>query len=217
MVGLIDDEKHITTQWFKHEGDLIILVGAVAGIGDPGAEVNAPGYNLGGSRYLKVCHGLKIGPPPRVDLAHEIKVQNTVRDLICESLVESAHDCSDGGLGVTLAECCFNPERLFGAEVDCSGHPVGEAHASQRDAATVLFNESQSRVVISVAADNADNVIALLHNRDIPFQQLGKVGGDQLRIRIDEETFRWPVAEIHDDWWNAIRRAVEQDESIPSL
>ena len=76
MVGLIDDEKHITTQWFKNAGDAIILVGAVAGVGDPGsekpdraspAEVNALGYNLGGSRYLKICHGLKIGPaaPPR--------------------------------------------------------------------------------------------------------------------------------------------------------
>jgi len=83
MVGLIDDEKHITTQWFKDEGDVIILIGAVVAAGaDRGgreaghateAEVNAPGYNLGGSQYLKVCYGLKIGPPPYVDLAHEIK------------------------------------------------------------------------------------------------------------------------------------------------
>ncbi len=76
-----------------------------------------PGYNLGGSRYLKVCHGLKIGPPPQVDLAHEIKVQNAVRDLIRAGLVKSAHDCSEGGLAVALAECCFNPDRLFGAEI----------------------------------------------------------------------------------------------------
>src|SRR5436189_1496765 len=108
MVGLIDDEKHITTQWFKEEGDVILLVGAAA--------VNDSGYNLGGSRYLKVCHGLKIGPPPHVDLAHEINVQNAVRDLIREGLVQSAHDCSEGGLAVTLAESCFNPERLFGAD-----------------------------------------------------------------------------------------------------
>src|SRR5204862_1454508 len=92
MVGLIDDEKHITTQWFKDEADVIILVGAVAGIGDAGAGINAPSYNLGGSRYLKVCHGLKIGPPPHVDLTHEIKVQSAVRDLIRAGLVKSAHD-----------------------------------------------------------------------------------------------------------------------------
>ena len=57
----------------------------------------------------------------------------------------------------------------------------------------------------------------MLRDRDVSFQQLGKVGGEELQIRIDEQIFRWPVAEIYDEWWNAIRRAVEQDESIPSL
>jgi phosphoribosylformylglycinamidine synthase len=217
MVGLIDDEKHVTTQWFKDEGDVIILVGTVAVYGDRGrkevhltkdAEGTALGYSLGGSRYLKVCHGLKIGPPPHVDLAHEIQVQNAVRDLIREGLVQSAHDCSEGGLAVTLAECCFDPQRLFGAEI---------ANAGDTPAATALFNESQSRIVISVAPENLDNAIAMLRERDVPFEQLGKVGGDELQIRIGEQIFRWPVAEIYDDWWNAIRRAVEHDESIPSL
>ncbi len=218
MVGLIDNEKHITTQRFKHEGDVIILVGSVAGIGDAGAGINDPGYNLGGSRYLKVCHGLKIGPPPHVDLAHEIKVQNAVRDLIREGLVQSAHDCSEGGLAVALAECCFNPERLFGADVDCSHGPVGRSNeTSHSDVATALFNESQSRIIISVTPENLDNAIAMLREREVPFQQLGKVGGDELQIQIAEQTFRWRVAELYNDWWNAIRRAVEQDESIPSL
>src|SRR6266568_4948510 len=89
MVGLIDDQEHVTTQWFKKEGDAIILVGEI------GAE-------LGGSRYLKVCHGKKIGPPPHVDLAREINAQNAVRDLIRAGLIRSAHDCSEGGLAVAL-------------------------------------------------------------------------------------------------------------------
>ena len=205
MVGLIDDEKHITTQWFKDEGDVIILVGTVAAVSDLRSENEL----LGGSRYLKVCHGLKIGPPPHVDVAHEIKVQDAVRDLIREGFVQSAHDCSEGGLSVTVAECCFNPDRLFGADI--------VLNAGDTPAATVLFNESQSRIIISVTPENLDNAIAMLRERDVPFQQLGKVGGDELQIRIDQQTFRWRVAEIYDDWWNAIRRAVKQDESIPSL
>src|SRR5438067_5804704 len=205
MVGLIDDEKHITTQWFKDEGDVIILVGTVAAVSDRQSKNEL----LGGSRYLKVCHGLKIGPPPHVDVAHEIKVQNAVRDLIRESLVQGAHDCSEGGLAITLAESCFNPDRLFGADI--------ALNAGDTPAATVLFNESQSRIIISVTPENLDNAIAMLRERDVPFQQLGKVGGDELQIRIDQQTFRWRVAEIYDEWWNAIRRAVEQDESIPSL
>ena len=220
MVGLIDDEKHITTQWFKDEADVIILVGAVAGIGDAGARINAPSYNLGGSRYLKVCHGLKIGPPPHVDLTHEIKVQSAVRDLIRAGLVKSAHDCSEGGLAIALAECCFNPERLFGADVDCSRRPVGDAHASRRDAATVLFNESQSRIIISVTPGNLDEAESMLLECAVPFQQLGKVEGDQLRIQVEDKKFAWPVADLFDDWWNSVRRVVESDSSaerIPSL
>jgi phosphoribosylformylglycinamidine synthase len=210
MVGLIDDEKYITTQWFKEAGDFIILVGTVAGIDDAGAGINTPGYNLGGSRYLKVCHGLKIGPPPHVDLAHEIKVQNAVRDLIREGLVKSAHDGSEGGLAVAVAECCFNPEKLFGAEISFN--------AGNMSAATGLFNESQSRIVISVAPTRLEKAISLLRDSAVPFEQLGKVSTEKLCIRINDETFRWKVADLHDDWWNAIRRAVESDtERIPSL
>ena len=231
MVGLIDDEKHITTQWFKNHGDVIILVGTVVprGRDDAGAGINGPGYNLGGSSYLKVCHGLKVGPPPHIDLAHEIKVQNAVRDLIREGLIKSAHDCSEGGLAVALAESCFNPEKLFGAKVDCSRRPAGDAqgtmqtnqrHASHSEAATALFNESQSRIIISVAPENLDKAESILRERAVPFQQLGKVEGDQLRIQVEDKKFAWPVADLFDDWWNSIRGVVESDSSaerIPSL
>jgi phosphoribosylformylglycinamidine synthase len=224
MVGLIEDEKQITTQWFKNEGDIIILVGSVAAVSDRRREDEL----LGGSRYLKVCHGLKIGPPPHVDLAHEIKVQNAVRDVIREGLVQSAHDCSEGGLAVALAECCFNPERLFGAEINlarASGSPQDKSAMAdlrdeedrKRDACATLFNESQSRIVISVTPANLDNAFAMLRERDVPFRQLGTVGGDALQIGVDDQIFRWTVGDIFNDWWNAIGHAVGKDETIPSL
>jgi phosphoribosylformylglycinamidine synthase subunit PurL len=216
MVGLIDDEKHITTQWFKEAGDVIILVGTVPTRGDDRrAEIEL----LGGSRYLKVCHGLKIGPPPHVDLAHEIKVQNAVRDLIREGLVKSAHDCSEGGLAVAVAECCFHPEKLFGAQINCSHGPAGRSDRTSHSAvATVLFNESQSRIIISIAPSDLEKTISILRESNVPFEQLGKVATGELCIRLNGETFRWPLTDLYDAWWNAIRRAVESDtDRIPSL
>src|SRR5256884_2604487 len=196
MVGLIDEERHITTQWFKNAGDVVILAGQA-------------GNELGGSQFLKVCHGRKQGPPPHVDLELEIKVQNAVRDLIREGLVKSAHDCSEGGLAVTLTECCLNPSGFLGVDVDLNFSDT---------ATEILFNESQSRIVISVAADDAEKAMSILQERGVPCRQLGKVGDDELRIRINEETFRWPIVDLYDDWFNAIRLAVEgETERIPSL
>jgi phosphoribosylformylglycinamidine synthase len=201
MVGLIEKEEHITTQWFKNAGDEIILVGKT-------------GDELGGSRFLKVCHGKKLGPPPHVDLAHEIKIQNAIRELIREGLVKSAHDCSEGGLAVALAESCFNPKEKFGAEIKIQ---AAETAASTEE---VLFNESQSRIVISVAPENLETTMSILEKAGVPFEKLGKVGGDQLHIQIADEKFAWPIADLYDDWWNSISRLVESDSSaerLPSL
>src|SRR5207302_1300453 len=208
MVGLIDKKEQITTQWFKNAGDEIILVGKI-------------GDELGGSRFLKVCHGKKIGPPPHVDLAHEIEIQNAVRDLIRVGLVKSAHDCSEGGLAVAVAESCFNPKQRFGADIE----PASAGESPSRTGVPVategiLFNESQSRIVISVAPDDLEKTMSILRERNVPFQQLGKVGGDELRIQIADEKLAWPITDLYDDWWNAIRRLVESDpsaERIPSL
>ncbi|HXY60763.1 MAG TPA: AIR synthase related protein, partial [Chthoniobacterales bacterium] len=209
MVGLIQKEAHITTQWFKHAGDEIILVGKI-------------GDELGGSRFLKVCHGKKLGPPPRVDLNHEIKVQSAVRDLIRAGFVKSAHDCSDGGLAVAIAESCFNPAGRLGARI-VVGAPVSDAENSKKTAhtaAATLFNESQSRIVISVAPDNFEKAISMLEDSGVPFQRLGEAGGDQLNVQVGEHELTWPIADLYDDWWNSIRRLVESDsssEGIPSL
>jgi phosphoribosylformylglycinamidine synthase II len=190
MVGLIEEERCITTQFFKNAGDTVILIGNL-------------GDELGASHFLKICHGRKEGLPPRLDIEREIAVQETVRDLIRSGLVKSAHDCSEGGLAVALAESCFNPEQLFGAEIDLG------AAALRRD--QLLFNESQSRILISVAKENADATLKLCEERRVSAQQLGKVASSDLVIRASTEEFRWPIAEIYDDWFNAIRRAVEDN------
>jgi phosphoribosylformylglycinamidine synthase len=139
--------------------------------------------------------------------------------LIRQGLVKSAHDCSEGGLAVAMAECCFHPEKLFGAEITCSDSPAGRREkTSHRDVAKTLFNESQSRIIISVGPDDFQKTISTLRETNVPFEQLGRVTEGELCIRLNEETFRWPITDLYDDWWNAIRRAVESDtDRIPSL
>jgi len=222
MVGLIDDERHITTQWFKNKGDAIILVGSVAGVAGSGSSSAAAAsdrsYNIGGSRFLKVCFGKKVGPVPKLDIELERAVQNAVRDLIRLDLVTSAHDCSEGGLAVALAECCFSPDRLFGAEINFENRGCAGETPASTEAATLLFNEAQSRVIISCEPKNTERVLSELKSKNIPHAQIGRVITDSLRVTVNDENLSWQVAELHDLWWNSIRRAVESDsEPIPSL
>jgi phosphoribosylformylglycinamidine synthase len=173
--------------------------------------------NLGGSRFLKVCFGIKQGPVPALDLDHEIAIQNAVRELIRAGLIRSAHDCSEGGMGVALAECCFNPAGSLGANITLRAKSDTETNESIDIVTAALFAETQSRILISVSPGNLQQALGALTKANVPHQQLGKVGGEELSISVARRDFRWNVAEIYDDWWNAIRRAVEQDESIPSL
>jgi phosphoribosylformylglycinamidine synthase len=198
MVGLIDDERHITTQFFKNAGDVIILVGEI-------------GNEMGATHFLKVCHGRKEGQPPRLDFARELAVQNAVRELIRAGFVKSAHDCSEGGIAVALAESCFNPGGLLGAEIDlseCSHGPAGRAGEGCNPVATLLFNESQSRILISVAENNASATLDLLRKSGVPAMRIGVVAGNFLAVRAGQESLRWPIGELHDDWYCAIERAL---------
>jgi phosphoribosylformylglycinamidine synthase subunit PurL len=190
MVGLIEREEWITTQFFKAAGDLVIL------LGDFGNE-------MGGSHFLKIILGRKTGRPPRVDFARELALHNVLRELIRAGHVRSAHDCSEGGLAVALAEACFNPARRLGAEIDLGA--AGEVRLDQ-----LLFNESQSRVVISIVPGSAEQVMQLLKERGVSGHHLGVVGGDALAIATGGETLRWPLEEIYHDWFDAIENLVRQ-------
>lgn len=194
MVGLIDDEAHITTQYFKAAGDIVILLGEI-------------GRELGASHFLKVCHGRKEGLPPRLDIERELAVQAALRELICAGLVRSAHDCSEGGLAVALAESCFNPEGRFSVQIDLDptlSEPNGTLRCDE-----LLFGESQSRIVISVAAEKADQILALLRDRSLAASVLGRVAeSDVFRITARGNDHSWSTSDLYDGWFNAIARAI---------
>ena len=129
-------------------------------------------------------------------------MQNTVRDLIQAGLVKSAHDCSEGGLAVALAECCFNPERLFGAEISIE-------RSATTPATTVLFNESQSRIVISVAPADLEKAMAILcQSRMFHLSKSAESAAISCGFKRMKGNLRGQIADLYDDWFNAIDRAV---------
>jgi phosphoribosylformylglycinamidine synthase II len=201
VVGIVEKLEHVTTQWFKDEGDAIIL------LGEP-VDTSDPLQGLGGSAYLQVIHGKKTGSPPRCNLDKEKELHLALRALIHSGVVKSAHDCSDGGLAVALAESCMSQliaretPRFIGAEVDLS-----DIKDVRLDA--LLFGETQARVVISVASLNAGKVLAQAKILGVPATIIGKVGGTKLQIKSGEQSFHTSVAELHDGWWNSIARAMK--------
>jgi phosphoribosylformylglycinamidine synthase II len=189
MVGLIADDSHVTTQCFKRAGDVILLLGG-------------PGDELGGSQYLAVVHGRKEGLPPRLDFARELSLHEAVRELIREGLTQSAHDCSEGGLAVTLAECCISGAAPLGALVEL---PLDGMLPEQ-----LLFNESQSRIVLSVRPENVDVVLAALRFHRVPVAAIGEVGGASLKIICGLALFyEWTTAAMHEKWYGSIARCME--------
>jgi phosphoribosylformylglycinamidine synthase II len=189
MVGLIADESHVTTQCFKQAGDVILLLGG-------------PGNELGGSQYLAIVHGRKEGLPPRLDLARELSLHAAVRELIREGLTQSAHDCSEGGLAVALAECCISGPMPLGALVEL---PLEGMLPEQ-----LLFNESQSRIVLSVRPENVDVVLTALQFHRVPAAVIGEVGGASLKIICGLALFyEWSTAAMHEKWYGAIARCMD--------
>jgi phosphoribosylformylglycinamidine synthase subunit PurL len=187
MVGLIENERWITRQGFQQENDLIWLAG---GLGD----------EMGGSLYLRSIHGLKIGSPPRLDYDQALAVHQFLAEAIRFGWIQNAHDCSDGGLAVALAESCVSGEVKRGAEisVDAPGRRTDE----------LLFNESQSRILISSRSGSAAELQLLADRHNVDLIELGRVGGQKLQIAVGKRVIRWDVDELFDSWYFSIERAV---------
>ena len=156
---------------FQEAGDAIVLLGE--GLGE-----------LGASEYLKVVHNLVRGLPPALDLEAERAVQSLLVTLADERLIRSAHDCSDGGLAVTLAECCFDTNGT-GAEVSIA--VADAARDATLNAAAALFGESASRVVVSVVPDDVTTMLARAAAANVPARVIGQTGGNLLRIAVGGE------------------------------
>ena len=201
MVGLIEDLDHVTRATFQEAGDIILL------LGDPTSE-------LGASEYLSRIHGVTAGSPPRCDLAAERRLIDALLVAIQAGVVESAHDSSDGGLAVALAECAMaNREGLFSASIDLS-------HWRGITSRALLFGEAQGRIVVTSGAPAEVERIASEHG--VPVRRIGMVepADRPFRIRVPQGELVTSVEQLASAYHGAIpaimtRVAVAHDALAP--
>jgi phosphoribosylformylglycinamidine synthase len=193
MVGIVEDLRHITTQWFKNEDRAVLLLGA-------------NGDDLGASQYL-LSHGKMEGRVPRLDLEFEKRVQEACLRMIREGAVESAHDVSDGGLAIALAECAFSSYRrkAVGVKIDLE---------SDLSLAALLFGETPSRIILSVADSSLDRSLAIAREAGAPAAVIGRTGGERIEIIVNRQTIiNRQIDEVEAEWRDALPRIFE----IPSV
>jgi phosphoribosylformylglycinamidine synthase len=186
MIGIINNIKKTCTQYFKKENEAIILLGICK-------------EELGGSDYLKEIHKLIRGDTPELNLSLEQAVQETTKEAIKKGLVSSAHDCSEGGLAVALAESCIsNKENMIGALVDNLDFSI------RKDA--LLFGESQSRVILSCSARFAKEIKKIADKRQAPFSVIGRTGGENFKI-LDKrkKIIDLPLEKLSTHWHRALK------------
>ena len=204
MVGLVEDTRKLVTHGFKQEGDLIALLGESRG-------------DNAASEYTRSVLGLTIdeiiayAECPRVDLEAERRLHEVLLELASNCLLRSAHDCSDGGLAVAIVESCFSSlgRKAVGAEIDLQ-------NTKGIDPNGLLFGETPSRVVISFSSDSVERVRDLASG--IPFEIIGRVGGDKLAIKIaGDEQLSSPVAELEAIWSNALGARLESFDAMAEV
>ncbi len=194
MVGVLESLDHATPAAFQAEGDAIILLGE-------------PTDELGGSEYLHTIHGVVAGAPPRCDLNAEKALIEALLAGITSGSVKSAHDCSDGGLGVALAECTMmNRDQMRGAEVDLSLWSALPVRA-------LLFGEAQGRVVVTSA--KPAEVLAATKKHGVPAARIGTVRGtSKLQIKIGAKQCEAPLGDLAAAYHEAIPRIMARTAAV---
>ncbi|MEE8405138.1 MAG: phosphoribosylformylglycinamidine synthase subunit PurL [candidate division Zixibacteria bacterium] len=186
MVGLVEDISHITTQTFKDDGDTILFVGENKN-------------ELGASEYLHAFFNQTKGAVPTVDLDYEKKLQSALLAAIQKGIVKSAHDCSEGGLAVAIAECCISErENMRGASIK-----IGDEIRSD----CLLFGETQSRLILSCDRKNENELIAYFTKHGINCKSIGTTGGDKLTIN---DMILVDLKELAEAFYNALPELMEK-------
>jgi phosphoribosylformylglycinamidine synthase II len=186
MVGLIEDISHITSASFRNEGNGIYLLGETY-------------PEIGGSEFLKENYGLVSGDCPMLNLQKEKNFQDALLQAIRSGWIVSAHDVSDGGLAVTLAECCILDRiNTCGAEIVL---PQPDMRPEW-----LLFSESQSRAVISVSPEHQQTLETFFHDHNVPLFRLGKTGGNSLII---DDQINLPLTDLVDLYYPALHKIME--------
>ena len=190
VVGLIEDQKKIMTQGFKKPGHRIGLIGFTL-------------EELGGSEYLKVLFDKTEGKAPALDRKNEKQVQEFCLELIKKGLIQSAHDCSEGGLAIAVAESCFAaPEEALGAKLELESTLRGD---------TLLFGESQSRIVISFPEELTDQIKNLALSYNVDFSLIGITGGSKFTVSINgQEYIKQEIESIKNIWKTSLGRYAGQ-------
>jgi len=180
MVGVIDKKEWITRPWFQQKGDVILLLGENK-------------EELGGSEYVKEVFGLKVGNAPEIDLETEKKLHDFTLEVIHLGLVQSAHDCADGGLLISVTESCFAPQKNWGVLLNLP------APKSRIDA--LLFGESQSRIVLSAQPEKAKEILVLAKEKGIPAAEIGTVTDQNFKVSVDGNVvIEDSIEELYQHW-----------------
>lgn len=192
MVGLIPNLRHLPESYFRRDGDRIILFGG----DDQGRDNrNAEDLDFGGSAYLRLLFDIEAGRPPQVDLTAEEKLAGLLRYLAFEGWISTAHDLSEGGLALALAESCFTMG--LGARVRVDATPMA------------LFSETQARAFVAAPPKRVEAILEEAGHHGVRAVDIGEVGGSKLVIQADGDAVDAEVESLRKIWETALPRALE--------
>jgi len=192
MVGLLARADHAVPSHVRRPGDVVFVAGETRD-------------ELGGSVLWEALHGFLGGAPPRVDLVVERRLVDFLVAGAERALLRSAHDCSQGGLGVALAEVAMGgpyAETGFGLDIDLTAYGLGLA------AVELLFSESQGRAVITCSPERAAAVVALAQELSVPIARVGTVGGrgGVVGVRLRDARVEHPVDRLREVYFSGLPR-----------